>query len=166
MRKNITSAIFGLATALCIVSCDKKYDYTGNVAELSSWQIDNPKDTAKDAYVKIDNNLHAFAADCSNNHTIRIYYNQAYPINETKDYKIVAGPKDPSKLAANEVYIEVSTSATDTYISTGTDGALFHLSYGIDPWPAHCTDVLLQHYTSVPTTQTAKLTGSFWIYPE
>ncbi len=166
MNKHLSTIFLGLSAVVCLESCWTKQDFEGHDALLSSWSIDNPKDSVNNGYMKEDKALQAYASDCSNNHTIRIYYNHAYPMDVSKDYKIVAGPRDPSTLAADEVYLEVSTSATDTYISTGTDGSLFHYHFDIYPWPADCENVLMQHYTSVPTTQTARLTGSFHIYPK
>ncbi|CAN5134145.1 hypothetical protein BH09BAC6_BH09BAC6_31930 [soil metagenome] len=100
--------------------------------------------------------LKAIEVPCQNNNTLRMYYSDSVAtLGFPSTLKVVSYGK-AGKLAYHEVYFEVVTSATDTYLSPGTDNVTFDSGGGqfFD-----FKNVSVQHFTSTPLNDFTIISG-------
>lgn len=158
-----------LITATFMAGC-KKNPETGEVYRPSGYNINGVGLTGQG---NVNQSLKAVEVLCSNNNTIRLYYANDSIVKYDPgffrtDLKVVSSAK-AGRLKANECYLEVVTSATDTWLSTGTDSAYVHVSTengsyvtGTGQKTLYLFDIpptKVQHFTSMPLTDMGTVKG-------
>lgn len=114
----------------------------------------------------------AIEVPCDNNNTIHLYYSPSFNdsaqtydlLGRTVTLKIVSNLR-AGNLKWNECYLEVNTSAIDTWLSTGSDNKTVKVTAGttrdndiVDYY--EFADVAVQHWTSVPLNEFGKVSGT------
>ncbi len=135
-------------------SCDKPVDLvTGHV--LSSFTLD-VDGVQRFGNLTIDTTLKAVIIPCDNNHTLRMYISDSLDLNSTQTYSmLIVNYSKAGHLKKQECYFEATTSATDTYLSTGSNiGAPNIFQFTPKPDQDHplavITHLSVQHFTSSP----------------
>ena len=101
--------------------------------------------------------LKAIEVPCSNNNTLRMYYSDSVATRGFPALLNVVGYNRAGKLAYNECYFEVVTSATDTYLSPGTPNSFVDVTGGGQYFDFK--NVSVQHFTSAPLDEFSTITG-------
>ena len=112
-----------------------------------------------DSYFNLDNNstiyrgnrtndasLKALTIPCQNNNTFRLYYSDTVLTKGMPDSLRIVSYRKAGHLAYGECYIEATSSATDTYLSTGSDNMTIAAGKG----EIHIQYAVVQHFTSTP----------------
>jgi hypothetical protein len=107
--------------------------------------------------------LKAIEVLCNNNNTLRMYYSDSVAtMGFPSTLKVVSYGK-AGKLGYHECYFEVVTSATDTYLSSGTDTSSVNVTGNGQYFDF--LEVPVQHFTSVPLDEFTKIRGRLQLNP-
>ncbi|MGZ3751034.1 MAG: hypothetical protein ACXVA2_09445 [Mucilaginibacter sp.] len=101
--------------------------------------------------------LKAIEVACNNNNTLRMYYSDSVATRGFPVLLNVVAYNRAGKLGYNECYFEVVTSATDTYLSPGTNKSFVDVTGGGQFFDFK--NVSVQHFTSVPLDEFSTIEG-------
>ena len=153
-------------------SCSGKKDETTGqyLLPVSYYTINGLRFEGQGAY---NPSLKAIEIPCSNNNTIRMYVSDSFKVsgaynNFYEKLKIV-GYQSAGHLKRLECYLEVTTSTSDTWLSTGAGDKEVFAYY--ENYRANYADEIattfsfsdapVQHFTSVPLTEIGKVSATF-----
>ena len=151
-----------ISLMLCSANCDKLPDFGARPGSLpkSTYVLNGTSFTGQGNYNKT---LGAIETFCDNNNTIRLYYSPLADFTSTDTLYTVVSSSKAGSLAAKECYLEVSTSTSDTWLSTGSGSTMVKLSRIQDAigyyYKFTLTDAALQHWTSVPLNEFGKVSA-------
>ena len=165
------SLIIAAGCATILSSCGKKNPVTGEyLAPPSTYALNGSTFSGQG---DVNTSLKAIEVPCANNNTIRMYISDSLDIHGAsfsgEHIKIVSFAKS-GHLNRLECYLEVTSSATDTWLSTGTGNVTvsstieqYHAGPGDDKSAAkfYFVDATVQHFTSVPLNEFGKVSATF-----
>lgn len=162
-----------IAFSVTIASCSyKKKMEALELAQLpfSTYTINGKTFTS--SHGTNNKTLKAIEIPCENNNTIHLYYSafdsSRYKLffnSPTTEFKVVSYAK-AGNLKSDECYLEVNTSANDTWLSTGTDNKKVTVTVarrfnaGEDVYYYDFSDIMVQHWTGMPLNDFGKVLGS------
>jgi hypothetical protein len=103
-----------------------------------------------------DESLKAITIPCQNDNTFRLYYSDSVVTLGLPDSLTVVSYSKKANLRYKECCIEVTSSAGDTWLSTGTEK--FRFAAGTGPISSGIDHLVwLRHYTSVPQSDSTNV---------
>lgn len=149
MKAILKLGLIAFASIILLISCAPNYNAPDN-KDMSQFTING---VTKYGNLVEDASLKAYTIPCQDNSTFRMYVSDsALSLGLPSQLKIVSYQK-AGKLAYNEVYLEVSSSADDTYLSTGDDAMVI----AWDATKATNISANVQHFTGMPLNEFTKV---------
>ncbi len=154
MNKNFTCILFGclFVFSLSLGSCVKSTDSSGD--GNSYFNLDNNTTTYRGNRTN-DASLKAITIPCQNNNTFRLYYSDSVATLGMPDSLHIVSYGRAGHLGYRECYIEVTSSTTDTYLSTGFDHKTIAGRGEI-----YIDAARVQHFTSTPQADSTYITAN------
>jgi len=138
-----------------LASChQKRIDPVGT--GKSDYNLGNSNDDFKGVRTK-DESLQAITIPCQDNNTFRLYYSDSAKTLGLPDSLLIVSYSKKIHLNHNECCIEVTSSAGDTWLSTGSGNIKIKAGTG-DIASGKFDQIWLQHFTSTPQSDSTTVT--------
>ena len=154
MKFNFTHYLVVFAFSLFFIGCTKHNIFSGR--DFSEFAINS---VTKYGNFEKDVTLNAYTIPCQDNTTFRMYYSDSAAILGLHEFIHIVSYQKAGHLAYNEVYLEVTTSTVDTYLSTGMPGNEYDNQGPDHEWGFDT--VTVQHFTSAPQPDSTTVSATF-----
>jgi len=154
MKINFKRYLIVFALSSFVIGCEKHNIFSGK--DFSEFTING---VTKYGNFEKDVTLNAYTIPCQDNTTFRMYYSDSAATFGLPEFIHIVSYQKAGHLAYDEVYLEVTTSTIDTYLSTGMPGYEYDNLGPDHEWGFE--SVIVQHFTSSPQPDSTTVSATF-----